>query len=612
MLKIEGVHMVNTLKEEFIEQVRAHSDIVSIINDYVTLKRKGKNYWGVCPFHGEKTPSFSVNQDKQFFYCFGCGAGGNVFTFISKKEGISFTEAVKKLALRAGIPVPEGEKTPEERRLEQERSELLAVLKYTTALFHSNLLKSSAAEAARQYLKKRGILPQTIEKFQLGFAPAEWDALYRLLQRKGFSPGIIEKAGLSLPRSKGTGYYDRFRSRIMFPIHNVHGAVIGFGGRVLDDAQPKYLNSPETPLFNKRHQLYGLYFAGPAIKDTGRAIVVEGYMDVITAHQHGIGDVVASLGTAFTPEQAKSLLKATYDIYIAYDADAAGQNATLRGLGILSGMGANVRVLSVPEGKDPDDYIRKRGKEAFHDLLQNAQGLIAYYLAQAMAGEEITSPTGKANVVKQMLPLLAALKNEVEIDEYLRMIAGRLKVDEATMRRMWGKLTRKSTAPDHKTGEIGKNTSDAVLPGQEFSAVVTAEQDLIRLMLEETSIIPVLMQENLLSMVNNEEHRQIIESIFTVFREQQNSDVQTVVMKLDDAASSVLSRILAGERGFDDRHRTVEDCIRYLRHNQRQQRIAALELIIKESEVKGVTVANDILTEYLQLVRDSKQFTENG
>lgn len=605
--------MGNTLKEEFIEHVRSHSDIVSVINDYVTLKRKGKNYWGICPFHGEKTPSFSVNPDKQFFYCFGCGAGGNVFSFVSKKEGLSFAEAVKKLALQAGIPIPEADKTPEERQREQERSELLAVLKYATALFHSSLMRSAAAENARQYLKSRGILQQSIDKFQLGYAPAEWDALFKQLQRKGFSPQIIEKTGLCLARTKGTGYYDRFRSRIMFPIHNAQGTVVGFGGRVLDDAQPKYLNSPETTLFNKRHQLYGLYFAGPTIKNTGRAVVVEGYMDVITAHQQGVGDVVASLGTAFTSEQAKLLLKHTYEVYIAYDADTAGQSATLRGLGILSGLGANVRVLSVPEGKDPDEFIRKRGKEAFLELIQDAKGLIPYYLTQAIAGGEITSPKGKANVIKQVFPLLAELKNEVEIDEYLRMIADRLKVDEATMRRMWGKQTNKSIAADNKTAIFGKNSSkNAGLAAEDISATITAEQDLIRLMLEETSVIPFVMQENLLSMVNNEKHRQIMDTIFTVFQEQQNVTVQAVDMRLDEDACTILSRILAGERGFDDRHKATEGCIRYLRHNQRQQRIVALEQIIRESELKGVTVANDILTEYLQLVRNSKLFTENA
>lgn len=605
--------MGNTLKEEFIEHVRAHSDIVNVINDYVTLKRKGKNYWGICPFHGEKTPSFSVNPEKQLFYCFGCGAGGNIFTFISKKEGLSFVEAVKKLAQRANIPIPDGEKTPEEQQREQERTELLAVLKYTAALFHSNLMKSAAADPARQYLKKRGILQQTIDKFQLGYAPAEWDALFKQLQRRGFSPQVIEKTGLCLPRGKGTGYYDRFRSRIMFPIHNAQGAVVGFGGRVLDDTQPKYLNSPETPLFNKRHQLYGLHFAGPAIKNSGRVIVVEGYMDVITAQQQGIGEVVASLGTALTPEQAKLLLKHTYEVYIAYDADAAGRSAALRGLGILSGLGANVHVLSVPEGKDPDDFIRKRGQEAFLELLQNAKGLIPYYLTQAMAEEEITTPAGKGNVIKKMFPLLAALKNEIEIDEYLRMIAGQLKVDEATMRRMWGKLARKSgVAEDNKTAITGKNISDAGAWTEEVSATIMAEQDLIRLMLEETSLIPVAMQENLLSMVNIEDHRQIMQRIFTVFQEQQNVTVQAVGMKLDENACSVLSKILATERGFDDIHKAMEGCIRYLRHNQRRQRIAGLERIIKESEIKGETVAHDILTEYLQLVRDSKLFTENA
>lgn len=604
--------MGNTLKDEFIEDVKSRSEIVGVINDYVTLRKKGKNYWGNCPFHGEKTPSFSVNPDKQFFYCFGCGAGGNVFTFVTKIDGIGFSEAVKKLAQRAGVAVPEVEKSPEEKRKEQERTELLAVTKYAAALFHGCLMKSGAAQEARIYLKKRGIQQQTIEKFQLGYAPPDWDALLSHLVRKGFSPEIMEKAGLVVARTTGGGHYDRFRSRVMFPIHNTHGAVVGFGGRILDNAQPKYLNSPETPLFNKRHQLYGLYFAASEIRTAAQIIVVEGYMDVITAHQNGVSNVVATLGTAFTSEQARLLLKHAYNLYIAYDTDAAGQSATLRSLGMLSGMGANVKVLSVPDGKDPDEYIRNHGKDSFIGLLQNAQGLIQYYLAQAIAGEDTASPTGKANVVKRMLPLLSELKNEVEIDEYLRIIADQLKVDEAAMRRMWGKHAQKSVAEGHKAAIIGKNDNNLVTEEKEVLATVMAEQELIRLLLEDSSLIPLVMQENITSMVNNEEHQQIIDTIFKVFTEQNFVNAHTVDMRLSEFARSALSRIMAVEHGFDDKHKALGGYIRYLKYNQLQRRIADLEQVIKESEIKGVTVANDILTEYLQLVRDSKQFTENA
>jgi DNA primase len=603
--------MKHTLRDDFIEHVRSQSDIVNVVSDYVTLKRKGKNYWGNCPFHGEKTPSFSVNPDKQFFYCFGCGTGGNVFTFVSKKEGMGFADTVKKLAQRAGVPIPEGEKTPDEIRREQERAELLAVTKYAASLFHSYLIQSPAAEEARRYLQKRGIQRPTMEKFQLGYAPADWDALLKRLTRKGFAPEVIEMAGLVLRRGQGTGFYDRFRSRVIFPIYSPQGAVIGFGGRVLDDSQPKYLNSPETSLFNKRHQLYGLHLAGEEIRRAGKVIVVEGYMDVITAHQHGLGNVVASLGTAFTPEQAKLLLKSTYDIYIAYDADAAGQSATLRGLGILSGFGANVRVISVPEGKDPDEFIRNRGEEAFLDVVAQAKNLIQYYLMQAVAGEDITTPAGKANVIKQIFPLLSGLKNEVEIDEYLRIIAGQLNVDEPTMRRMWGNLTKKSMVED-KTAIYGKNNSNIVTAHQETSAMATAEQDLIWLMLEDSSFIRLVMQEISPSMVNNEEHRQIFDAIFSMYEENNPITVHTIDMRLNSSARSILTRIIAMERGFDDKSKAVDGYIRYIRYNQRQQRITALEKKIRESELKGETVANDILTEYLQLVRDSKVFTENA
>ena len=324
------------IPQEVLDEIVARCDIVSVINEYVPLKRKGSNYQGLCPFHNEKTPSFSVSPSKQIFHCFGCGKGGNVFKFIMEIEGISFVEAAEKLAKRAGVKLPEKEMTSAQRKALEQRKRYQQINELAARYYHTVLMKSKMGQPYREYLRQRQISDDTIIKFRLGATPAGWDNLYREMKKRGITEQEMLDLGLISQTKKGT-YVDRFRQRLMFPICDEKGTVIAFGGRIIDkDSSPqKYLNSPDTPLFHKSRNLYGLHLARAGIRNADQAIIVEGYMDVISCHQHGITNAIAPLGTAFTPEQGKLLMRNTYQVGISFDGDAAGTKATMRCLDIL-------------------------------------------------------------------------------------------------------------------------------------------------------------------------------------------------------------------------------------------------------------------------------------
>lgn len=348
------------IPEALLERIRERTDIAALIGEYVQLKKQGKNYIGLCPFHEERTPSFTVSPHKQMFYCFGCQAGGSVFNFLMLKEDIPFAEAVRVLARRAGITLPEDD-TPEARRKEGERAALLRAMELAARYFCARLA-DGAGETARGYLERRGLDAATVDAWRLGYAPTGWRGLSDALAGRGVPASALEKSGLSGRSTAGEGLYDRFRDRLMFPIADRRGRVIAFGGRALDDkTQPKYLNSPETPLFSKRRALYGFDRAREAIARRGEAVVVEGYLDLIAAHRAGVDWAVASLGTALSQEQAMEVSRLADNVVIAYDADSAGSQATLRGLEMFQRLGARVRVAELPAGEDPDSVFRARG-----------------------------------------------------------------------------------------------------------------------------------------------------------------------------------------------------------------------------------------------------------
>ena len=556
------ISLRNSRFEEFVERVRAESDIVSLVSEYVPLKKKGKNFWGCCPFHHEKTPSFSVSADKGFFYCFGCQAGGDAFQFLMKIDNLGFMDAAAKLADKLCIPLPEKEQTPQEAARERETRELYRINEMARDFYHNCLTKTGYGEEARRYLADRGLSADATAAFRLGFAPPGWDKLTVAFREKGIREELLVKAGLSSPRPAGDGYYDRFRNRIMFPISDARGRVVGFGGRVIDDSQPKYLNSPETALFNKRHILFALAQAAQAISDTGQAIVVEGYMDAITAHMAGVRHVVASLGTAFTPEQARLLAKQAREIVFAYDSDAAGQNATLRALETVRKLGITVRVASVPDGKDPDDFIRRHGGDAFRELLSQAPGLLDYQIRQAMLAADHTRLEGKVAVVAAVLPSLIQLDNAVEIDGYIVRLAQMLGIDERAVRSEYQKHKKDKNV---RLGNNGYNTAHLGVNRPLQTKNSAAEASLLRLMLEDSALIPYVTVQLTVADFQDEARAAIMSALVTAYEEGRPLAAAALAPGLEDRVATELSRIMVMDEPVGEVVRLVDDYIKTIR-----------------------------------------------
>ena len=417
--------------EAFVQQVRAQTDILAVVQGYVPLKRKGNRYWGCCPFHNEKTASFSVVPADGFFYCFGCHAGGDAFKFISLMEHITPFEAIVRQAEQLGIEKPAQKRDPREEARLRELDDLRKVNALARDFFHNCLTMTRYGAAGRDYLAGRGITAEAIERYGIGFAPDAWSKLSDAFQKRGISENLLVTAGLAVKRERGGGVYDRFRNRVIIPIADERGRIVAFGGRALGDVQPKYLNTAETPVFNKRKLLFGLDRAHRAIASEGAAIVVEGYMDAIAAWEAGVSNVVATLGTSFTSDHAALLLRRAPRIIFCYDSDTAGQEATLRALAAVRGSAAEVRVLLLPDGKDPDEYVRTHGAEAFRALVETAVPAPAFRLHHVRAHMEDTVD-GRRTALRAMLPVLAEL-DPVTRAAYVRQTAAELFLDEGVV-----------------------------------------------------------------------------------------------------------------------------------------------------------------------------------
>ncbi len=420
--------MSGLIPESVVEEVFSRAEIAEIIAEYVRLDKKGRNYLGLCPFHQEKTPSFTVTPEKQMFYCFGCGTGGNVFKFIMLKENLNFPESVRYLAERTGVHIPVAASARETKY-----DRYYQINEWARDYFRHQLEKSPQAEPAREYLQKRGISPEICEKFQIGFAPPQWDGLKNYLLGRKCRPQELMELGLLNQGERGN-YYDRFRDRIIFPVWNPSGRVVAFGGRVLGDEQPKYLNSPETPVFHKSKVLYAINIARQALRREGYAVIVEGYLDAIAAHQFGVENTVASLGTSLTPEQARLVLRYTVDSLIAYDGDAAGVRAALRGLDILQTSGARVRVLTMPEGYDPDDFLREKGLSGWQEAVAASTPLLEYKLQVVSAQTGTETAASRMEALQEVLPNLYALPSVVEREEGFQVVARSLGITWETVR----------------------------------------------------------------------------------------------------------------------------------------------------------------------------------
>ncbi len=467
------------ISEDIISRIRDRADIVEVVGAHLSLSKAGQHYKGLCPFHSEKTPSFTVSPSRQMFHCFGCGEGGNVFTFLMKIEGASFPMVVRALGEKLGIRVEEPSASPAAKQRAEQSERLIALNRAAADFFHRTLLADPAAEPARAYLRNRGITAETIERFGIGYAPQAWDGLLKALARTdkagtggkdGWSVEDLAAAGLIVAREQAgrkpgdaSGYYDRFRGRVMLAIRDLQKRIIGFGGRVLDDGVPKYLNSPETPLFRKGRTLYALESAREGIARAEQVVIVEGYFDAMALHQAGLTNVVATLGTALTTEHVDIIRRFTRRIVLLFDPDAAGVRAALRTLDLFLGAGLSVQVGSLPAGDDPDTFIRARGVEAFTALIHKAPSLLDFTVEGSLTTDRRGSIEERVRCVEEVLALLQKLSNPVEKAAAIRHVADRLGLEETVLLERYRSLPRKASAAD----EPPTREAEAPLPKDE-------------------------------------------------------------------------------------------------------------------------------------------------
>jgi DNA primase len=479
------------IPDEKIDEVRRAIDIVELISSAVALKKRGKNYLGLCPFHEEKTPSFSVSPEKQMYHCFGCGVGGNVFTFLMESERVSFVEAVRTLAERAGVTLPSATQEDRERATEQEI--LYDACRRAGLHFHRNLTSTQEGKAALEYLRGRGFSDETIRKFGLGYSINSWDDLLKYAQQEKLDLSVLEKAGLILKREDGSGLYDRFRGRAMFPIFSVSGRTIAFGARKLHAEDPlgKYINSPETPIYSKSHVLYGLSHAREAIREKGFAILVEGYADLISVYQAGIENIVATSGTALTEEQTRLIGRYAQAITLVYDADSAGSRAALRGVDVIIENGFDVSIATLPEKDDPDSFIRRQGADGFQQLLKDAVSFLDFKAGMFQAEGLLETPEGKARALRSIVGTIAKVGDELKRNFYVQFLSEKYGIYQSVLFRELERMMvqeRRHARPTQPEARSAVRTRAGVQGGDsdaDRELLPAAERDLLRVTLEQ-------------------------------------------------------------------------------------------------------------------------------
>jgi DNA primase len=562
--------MAEFIPDEIIEEIRQRADIVEVISDYVALKKAGTNYKGLCPFHQEKTPSFTVSQEKQLFHCFGCGIGGNIFTFLMKYEQVAFAEAARALAQRYGIVIPEVKATAQDQRRENLRQVNAVALDF----YVKQLREEKEGKVPRGYLERRGIERATWEEYGIGFAPAGWDALVTHLKKKGVNVKEAEVLGLIIPK-KG-GWYDRFRDRIIFSIFDLRDRVIGFGGRVLNDGQePKYLNSPDSPLYKKGTGFYGLNVARKSIqKAGGKVFIVEGYFDLLSMAQKGVKNVVATLGTALTPEQVRLARRFGKEFLLLFDPDEAGMKAALRGVEIFLQEETFATVIPLPDGLDPDGYFQ-RG-DSVQALLSKAIPGVEYTMERLMAGYDLDAVEGRAKAVRAVLPFLLRIKDGVSRDLYLKRLAEKSRVGEGEIRDVALTL-RKS----HKEGAEQEPIT---------RINVSAEKKLVQMMLQHPEVIPLVIKEGVIEDLENQALRSIGALVIHTFQRHGDLSLDRIAPELEERGMSETAFALAFqeeevEEGMAER--ILMDCLRKIKMKTLKRQLEGIKKRIKEAEAQG-------------------------
>lgn len=477
------------IPEEKISEILNTSDIVDVVSEAVILKKSGRNFFGLCPFHAEKTPSFSVNPDKQIFHCFGCSAGGNALSFVMKYHGISFPEAARMLARKYNIVVETRDIDPAKRREIQIKESLFRVNKKVMGVYNSNIGNASQGGGVQAYLRRRGMTQETIDTFKLGYSPDAWDTIVSFFRKEKISRKVAIDSGLILPRKQGNGYYDRFRNRLMFPIFDINMQVAGFGGRVMDDSMPKYMNSPETPVYSKSRILYGLHAAKQECRRQGKVFIVEGYFDFLSLYQNGVKNTVASLGTALTREHVRILKGYAGRMILVFDSDDAGINAAKRSIQIFVKEGIDTRILVLPGKNDPDSYVMAHGKDAFLALADNAKTVMQFLLQLAMDTHG-TSVEGRIKVLDEMKQYLAMIRDSALRSLYVRELSEILNIDEkAVLEKVKDAYVRENTQKSPLIPAVEEK------PAREHLASDPREKQILTIMLHHPELIPVVVDK---------------------------------------------------------------------------------------------------------------------
>ena len=568
--------------DEIIDDVRQSNDIVDVISQYVRLKRSGRNYFGLCPFHNEKSPSFSVSPEKQIFHCFGCGVGGNVFTFLTKIEGINFVEAVQLLAERANIQLPTLENNVDSAK-EALKAKVYKVNEFTAKYYHENLYRPES-KMAQEYIKKRKLSNETLKSFQIGFS-GKFDELYKELKKQGFEDREILESGLVNKNERGQ-YIDRYRNRLMFPICDVRGRVIAFGGRVLDDTKPKYINSPENIVYSKGRHLYGLNVAKKYdIKK--RLLIVEGYMDVVSLHQRDIHNVVASLGTALTQQQGYLLRNNTEQIILSYDSDEAGQTAKVRAMEILQNMGCDIRVLQMEGAKDPDEYVIKYGNARFQNLVDKAISVIEFKVKILRQSLNLESTNDKIKFLNEIAKLISKIDNSMEREVYIEKIAKAYDVSKEAIYAEVNKLTYREikdekilSKPKPVVKHIEKKEMDNV-----SEATKRRENTVIAiLLLGDRNIYEIIKQNITIKDFKYDIDKRIAEKLYEEF-ENGNSNINSIIDNLSEEEQNHITMIMAEDYGIDDVEKAIDDIIQsYEKDKLNERKLEILELLENSTE----------------------------
>jgi len=610
---------------EGVEEVRSRTDIVSVISEYVSLRKAGRNFVGLCPFHQERTPSFTVSPERQMFYCFGCGKGGDVFSFLMMKENLTFGEALRVLAERAGVRLS---RAPAGSGTGQKVQEVRKALEWAQEKYQS-VLGSELGKECLEYLRSRGLTEDVISRFKLGYAPSYWDFLLRAAHNDGVPEEALVDAGLLVRRSEG-GFYDRFRDRVMFPIWDGTGKVIGFAGRVLKEGEPKYLNTPETSLFHKGKHWYALHLARDGIRRTGRAVVMEGYMDVIACHQHGFDNAVAGMGTSLTPDQARALFLLGGEVVLAYDSDAAGLQAAERAVTVFREAGGRVKVASFEEGKDPDEYIRSCGKEAFEKKLEEAvPDMLFLYekYARECKGDRIA-------IKEKIVPVLGSLESRVEMGEFVRKIAstmgvleGDLRADVESYRKKnaktlyeYKKSENRNTTQHGMTGApvVAGNSASRDSPEDQMLGLKKAERGLVRTLLEEPALALEVREWLAPEMVKDEVLRRVLGIIFEYVGKSSQSrkdvegsclDPETLLNIVNDCidndcknneeARATIAGLLVEDEPPGPRERLVRDYVKTIK----KAKSLELEAELKKCEASGDAGRQALILREIQELR---------